>query len=497
MMQAESAIYALDQLRQIEIAAQQAGMNLMVEAGFLAAEWIASRFSPQSTVLAVVGPGNNGGDALVAACELRHRGFPVEILLCYIPLTDEAQAALDNARQLGIRIFDDWVQCLQSDIIIDGLFGVGLKRTLDEVAADHINQINALNGFIVALDTPSGLDPWRGSPTPLAVHADATLTFLGAKQGLWTASGRDYAGEVFVFPLSFPDHLRPPPSGELNHPAAYRVALLRRAHDSHKGSYGTLAVLGGADGMIGASLLAGRAALLSGAGKVQVGLLASQAPAVDFQQPELMLYRAGAMVPMQADCILLGPGLGHSASASTLLSNWMDSAAPLILDADAINLLANDPLLTKRLSTRKAPTVLTPHPAEASRLLGISVKEIQANRLAAATQIARHYQAVCVLKGAGTLIVRPDGYFSVNPTGNPGMASAGQGDVLGGIIAALISQGLPEFDAAALGVYVHGLAADSLAETEDGPIGAVASDTSRACRRMLNRLLAQQALPAL
>jgi hydroxyethylthiazole kinase-like uncharacterized protein yjeF len=261
----------------------------------------------------------------------------------------------------------------------------------------------------------------------------------------------------------------------------------KRPRDSHKGLFGTVAVIGGANGMIGAPLLAARATLKLGAGCVHVGLLAENAPSVDFLQPELMLHSASAALQLpDVDVFAVGCGLGRDMAAQKLLHAALNSNAALVLDADALNILAQRPDLRTLLIARETACVLTPHPGEAARLLACDTKEIQADRVATVTQLARQLRCSVVLKGAGSLCATRDGRLFVNTTGNPGMSSAGMGDVLTGMIAAFIAQGLTADNAMLLAVHLHGAAGDALAQ-QQATIGMTATEVTEWARWLLNR----------
>jgi hydroxyethylthiazole kinase-like uncharacterized protein yjeF len=261
----------------------------------------------------------------------------------------------------------------------------------------------------------------------------------------------------------------------------------KRSRDSHKGLFGTVAVIGGANGMIGAPLLAARATLKLGAGCVHVGLLAENAPSVDFLQPELMLHSASAALQLpDVDVFAVGCGLGRDMAAQKLLHAALNSNAALVLDADALNILAQRPDLATLLIARETACVLTPHPGEAARLLACDTKEIQADRVATVTQLAHQLRCSVVLKGAGSLCASRDGRLFVNTTGNPGMSSAGMGDVLTGMIAAFIAQGLTADNAMLLAVHLHGAAGDALAQ-QQATIGMTATEVTEWARWLLNR----------
>ena len=263
--------------------------------------------------------------------------------------------------------------------------------------------------------------------------------------------------------------------------------LSPRPRDSHKGQFGTVGIIGGGNGMIGAALLAGRAALKLGAGCVHAGLLADNAPGVDMQQAELMLHKAQAMLQLpKLDVIAIGCGMGHNLSAQKILHDALKLEISLVLDADALNMLAMRPDLRSLLFTRKAPSVITPHPGEAARLLGISTEEVQLSRPSVAQELARRMNCSVVLKGAGSLCVTRDGKIWLNNTGNPGMSGPGMGDVLSGIIAAFIAQGLSADNAILLAVHLHGAAGDALAQ-QQASIGMTASEVTEWSRWLLNQ----------
>jgi ADP-dependent NAD(P)H-hydrate dehydratase / NAD(P)H-hydrate epimerase len=262
-----------------------------------------------------------------------------------------------------------------------------------------------------------------------------------------------------------------------------------RSIDSHKGSFGSVVIVGGDTGMVGAVLLAARAALFCGAGRVYAAFLAADAPHVDMCHPEIMLHSAAVLTHLrQLSCVVIGPGLGQSKVAIELLECCMAQPIPLLMDADALNLLSQYPHLVAILQRRQAQTIITPHPAEAARLLKTTVEDIQNNRTKSAQNLAYQFKVICVLKGAGTICADADGHWFINTTGNPGLASGGTGDVLSGIIGSLVAQGLNVLDAARLGVYVHGAAADALVAMNIGPVGLTASEVAQEARNQLNQL---------
>lgn len=269
----------------------------------------------------------------------------------------------------------------------------------------------------------------------------------------------------------------------------FQPALPPRNNDAHKGLFGSVAIIGGDNGMVGAVLLAARAALLMGAGRVYTTILSSQAPSVDIFQPEIMLRSPDALTQLaQLNCVVIGPGLGQSAAAIALLEFWLTQHVAMLIDADALNLIAIHPHLGAMTKNRHADTIITPHQGEAARLLACSGEDVQQNRIEIAMKLAQLLHVTCVLKGAGTICAHHDGHWFVNTTGNAGLASGGTGDVLSGIIGSLMAQGLSGLNAAKLGVFVHGAAADSLVTQGVGPVGMTASEVAKEARSIINQL---------
>lgn len=495
-------LYTVEEIRQIEQAAQSrvpAG-TLMQRAGAAAAQLALELPVNGATqhVLVLAGPGNNGGDALDVAARLAHSGFNVTVALFAATgaQPQDARDALSRA-QSGQATFVDpadpaAISVLQASrwgMVIDGLFGIGLARPVGGAMRAMVEFINALPCPVLALDVPSGLDADTGDivgPDGIAVRASHTITFIADKPGLHTCHGRDHAGTVSVAQLDIDASLFPGARACLNDPAQFSGALRPRPQNSHKGSFGDVAVLGGAHGMQGAPLLAARAALFGGAGRVFACFI-DEAPGFDPAQPELMCRHAGDFDFSHAT-IVAGPGAGSAARASALLAGVLALAAPLVLDADGLNMVAADAALQQLLATRSSPAILTPHPLEAARLLAVSAGVVQADRLAAARQLAARFQAVVVLKGSGSVIASPDGMVAVNPNGNPALATAGTGDVLAGLCGALLAQGLPAWEGALAAVWLHGHAADRLVEQGIGPVGLSAGELIPAIRAARNAL---------
>jgi len=276
-------------------------------------------------------------------------------------------------------------------------------------------------------------------------------------------------------------------------PGMFHHLLTPRETDAHKGANGSVAIIGGDESMVGAVLLAARAALLSGAGRVYASMLSKDAPAVDMCHPEIMLRSPEALPQLrQLDCVAIGPGLGQSITAIELLIFWFTQPAcqhiPMVLDADALNLIAAHPHLAELVKKRHAAAIITPHAGEAARLLATDAESVQKNRIDSAQRLAKTFNVICVLKGAGSICAHPDGRYFVNTSGNPALASGGTGDVLTGLIASFVAQGLAAFDAAQLGVYAHGVAADNLVQKGVGPVGLTASEVALELRNVINQL---------
>lgn len=493
-------LYSVAEIRAIERAAAAAlpPGALMQRAGQASAN-AALDLMPFSTakarVLVLAGPGDNGGDALEAAAHISFTGAQVT-LIHFAPSgtpSPERAEALQRAKASDAR-FREWddadIGGTDWSLVLDGLFGIGLKRPLDGPYRTLAQTINQLRCTVLALDVPSGLDADTGTvvgPDGIAIHATHTITFIGNKPGLYTCDGRDYAGLVDVARLDIDAAHYAPSALHLNDVKFFARHLRARRHNSHKGSYGNVAVIGGARGMSGAPILAARAALNSGAGRVYA-LFADEALASDPGQPELMC-RPASDFDLSLATLVIGPGLGGSRGAHDMLARAIGCGSALLADADALNLLAADPALQTAMAQRPAAVVLTPHPLEAARLLGSTIAAVQADRLAAARTLATRLHAVVILKGSGTVIAAPNGNAVINTTGNPALATAGTGDVLAGLCGALLAQGWPQWEAALAAVWLHGMAADVLVTEGVGPIGLTASELIPAIRVALNRMV--------
>jgi hydroxyethylthiazole kinase-like uncharacterized protein yjeF len=458
---------------------------LMERAGAAAAKLAAElQQGLTGTPLIFVGPGNNGGDGLVVARLLKEKGFAPVVVSRAAPerMPADARHAWDAWIAAGGKVVPD-VPAGKFGLLIDALFGIGLTRPAEGIYADWIEAISRYQGPVLALDCPSGLNADTGRAIGPVVRARHTITFIAAKPGLYTLNGPDHCGHVTVDDLSLGDAIASQPHGLIVSREDFRAGLNPRPRNSHKGSNGNAVIVGGAAGMAGAVLLAGRAALKLGAGRVYVGMV-ERLP-LDPQQPELMLRSAKESIPL-ATALAVGPGLGDSAEAMELLRQSINAPASLVLDADGLNLLAAHPALHAHVARREGGTVMTPHPLEAARLLGCDVTDIQADRIAAAKQLATRFNAYVVLKGVGSVIAGPEGRWAINTSGNPGLASAGTGDVLTGFIVALLAQGWTVEEGLTAAVHLHGLAADRCVAAGLGPIGLSAGELIAPARELLN-----------
>lgn len=498
-------LYTISDIRQIErsASARLSTGTLMQRAGQAAAHAALSLLRPPyqvESVLVLAGPGNNGGDALEAARHLDQAGCMVTVLLVADQASQpmDARAALELTRRGNARFttLDQFVPASTAwSLVIDGLFGIGLTRPIPDDLLAVIRHVNGLSCPVMALDIPSGLHADTGAVIgDVAIRATHTITFIADKPGLHTASGRDHAGIVRVDRLEIDSFFFPAARIRLNSPQIFQDALRPRKHNSHKGTYGNVTVVGGASGMGGAAILAARAALHAGAGRV-VAAFVDNAPHYDGMQPELMCVSA-TNANFQSSVVVAGPGLGQSRASQEALSRALatssNSAHGVVLDADALNLIAANPRMHQQLAGRSGHFIMTPHPLEAARLLGISTAAVQADRVSAACRLADRFNAVIVLKGSGTIIAAPDTPAVINPTGNPALATGGTGDVLAGLCGALLAQGSSPTDAALAAVWVHGSAADALVERGIGPLGMTASEVAMEARHLLNKLVSDE-----
>ena len=474
------------ELRALEKTAQSAlpPGTLMARAGAAAAARIATLHTNSPASICVVsGPGNNGGDGYIAASEMQAAGCRVTCVQLAKPVADDARNALALWRTSGGITSASLPTHEKFDVIVDAVLGIGQTRPLQGRVLEAAHWINAQRTRVIAIDVPSGLDADRGCWVGgvEGVYASETITFIADKPGLHTGDGVDAAGAVTL------DRLGVEPVSTrttLSDPSDFPQISAPRRRNTHKGSYGNALVIGGGAGMVGAALLAARAALVLGAGRVYIDCIGAPEFRVDPGQPELM-FRPYASIE-NPHAIVIGCGLGQSEAARRALQWALDSDASLIIDADALNLLSQGPALSEVLAARNATTVLTPHPLEAARLLQISADDVQLDRVASARELATRYRSIVVLKGAGTINVHTNGRCAINPTGGPALATAGTGDVLAGLLGSLFAQRFDPWQATLAATWLHGRAG------ENRDVGLVASDVAV---RAADQLAKLRALP--
>ncbi|WP_062059803.1 bifunctional ADP-dependent NAD(P)H-hydrate dehydratase/NAD(P)H-hydrate epimerase [Cellvibrio sp. OA-2007] len=464
-------VYALDAAA---IAGGIPAIQLMKRAGRAAFELLLERFPAPELISIYCGAGNNGGDGYVLAALAAQRLLPVQVIQLTAPdkLSGEARQAYDFALQEGVAMVP-FVQAAAptSGVIVDALLGIGLRGAPSGEFAAAIEQINHSCLPVLALDIPSGLNADTGAVAGVAVAAKLTITFIAIKRGLLTGRGAALTGELVLANLDVPAVTYDAITSDVERLSLNTLIdlLPARAADAHKGDFGHVMVIGGDTGYGGAALMAAEAAARSGAGKVSVATRPEHVAAILARRPEVMacgVVSGQELEPLLAQPTLLvvGPGLGRTPWSEQMLQQAIKSGLPLVLDADALNILAEGRVVPAAAQQQHRPWLLTPHPAEAARLLGITTAEVQADRFAAVRALSARYNASVILKGAGSLVAANDGVIGVVTDGNPGMASGGMGDVLSGIVGALIAQGLSSHDAARLGAVVHACAADLAAE---------------------------------
>jgi ADP-dependent NAD(P)H-hydrate dehydratase / NAD(P)H-hydrate epimerase len=488
-------IYSATQVRQMEaaaIAGGTPGYTLMQRAGAAAFGALRQRWPLARHIVVVAGPGNNGGDGLVLARLAKQAGLAVVVLLAADANALRGEASLAHADLLaaGLAVQPFSSEALErADVVVDALLGIGVRAPLRDEWQQVIAAINACQRPVFALDVPSGLDPERGHALP-AVHATATMSFLGLKQGLFVGEGPEHAGEILF------DGLRIEGAATAGPPALLRIAhedltgvLPQRPRQSHKSQFGRVLVVGGGAGMPGAVRLAAEAALRVGAGLVSVASLPEHLVTVVGMRPELMFHALRDAGDVQAavntaDVIAIGPGLGRDSWAKSVLAAVFTARRReqrLVVDADALNLIA-----AGHGPYRVEDWVLTPHPGEAARLLGISTADVQVDRLAALSALCEKRGGTIVLKGATSLVGQAGQVPRLCDRGNPGMAVPGMGDVLTGAIAGLLAQSPRVFDATGAAVYAHAVAGDRCARL--GVRGVLALEVAQELRAVLAQL---------
>jgi NAD(P)H-hydrate epimerase len=482
------------------------GLVLMENAGRAVADVLLDNFAYADKVAIFAGAGNNGGDGFVVARHLISEGLDVDTYLVSHPKKYKGDA-LTNYKALVkiggniVELKDTLRKYRQADVIVDALFGTGLEREIEGFYKKVIDFINSQGVPTLAVDLPSGIDANSGQPLGTAVLADITVTFVLPKLGISIYPGVEYAGEVYVADITTPDFLEKDIPYELLCSESVVDIIEPRYEDSHKGTYGHLFILAGSPGKSGAAALAALGAQRSGTGLVTVGVPKSLNPIMEQKTTEAMtellpetdletfglvsLDRAMEIAKEKKTAIAIGPGISTSQETREFLYEIIrGSELPMILDADALTLIADNP---KVLNEAKAPIILTPHPGEMSRLAGISTEEVQADRIGVALDFSAKYNVYMVLKGARSIISTPAREMFINTTGNAGMASGGMGDVLTGIIGGFLAQRLDPVDACKLGVFAHGLAADLIAR-ENGEAGMIATDVANALPKAISQI---------
>lgn len=484
-------LYRGSQVRELDrIAIEDCGIGgeiLMERAGAAAFEIICGLWPDAKNITVFSGGGNNGGDGYVIARLLKEAGYSVTI--CYVAppenLKGDARIAADKFISTGAPLNMYTANPLQNvDLVVDAMLGTGLDREVEGVMRSVIEEINEMDVPVFSVDIPSGLHADTGHILGVGVRADATISFIGLKQGLFTCQGPSCTGVLFFSDLQVPERVY-----ENISPSAQRIdmddqkkLLNKRSRSAHKGDFGHVLVIGGEKGFTGAARMAAEAAGRVGAGLVSIATRSQHAANISMSRPEIMAHgienEAQLSVLLEkANVIAIGPGLGQSEWSQMLLSRTLESRLPIVVDADALNLLAAEPVNRKNW-------ILTPHPGEAGRLIDCKSSDIQNDRFAAIRNLKKKYGGVIVLKGSGTLVIDLEEQISICSAGNPGMATGGMGDVLTGVIAGLLAQGYGLSDASRLGVTVHATAAD-LAATE-GERGMMAMDLMPYLRRLVN-----------
>jgi NAD(P)H-hydrate epimerase len=482
-------LYTAAQMRELDRHATQAlgipGFELMQRAAAAAWRMLRARW-PRARQLAVLcGAGNNGGDGYLLACLARDAGMPVVVLALAEPTSADARRARDAWRDGGGETLAAEHGLPAADVYADALFGTGLTRPIEGAAAGLIRNLQASGRPVLALDVPSGIDADTGNVLGVAVRAQLTVSFIARKCGLFTGMAPDHCGALVLDRLGLGEDafIDMPCAARLLDMRRMRDWIPRRARTAHKGDCGHVLAIGGDIGMGGAIRLCAEAALRVGAGLVSAATRTEHVVAINAARPEVMAHGCvdrASLAPLleRAGVLALGPGLGKSDWSRSLWRAGLESHKPAVVDADALNLLAGN--------ARALPpgSVITPHPGEAARLLGCAVGDVARNRFAAVRELAARQRCVAVLKGAGTLIAHESGQVAVCGWGNPGMASGGMGDVLTGIIAGLMAQGLNAWRAARLGVALHAQSGDAAAA--DGEAGLLAGDLFAPLRRLRN-----------
>lgn len=492
-MQSSNLLYTTEQIRQLEQAAVKQGITgdiMMQKAGTAVLQVITKHWPNASSIIVFCGAGNNGGDGYIVACEAAKKGLNVEVrhLEELSKLKNEALHAMQACKKQGVIIKSfDVSESLTADVFVDALLGIGLKGQVKQSYTKAIDYLNNSIADIIAVDIPSGINADTGAVLGNAVIANCTVTFIGIKQGLLTGYAPDYCGDLICNNLDIPQQL----FTQVKHNAEiialddYENNFIPRMLTANKGDFGHVLVIGGDLGMSGAPHMTACGALRVGAGMLTVATRPEHATVLNIAQPEIMCHgikTAKELITLikKVSVIAIGPGLGQSAWSELVLKTTLKHAAnkPLVIDADALNLLAKTP-------SSQNNWILTPHPGEAARLLKTDTKTICDDRFAAIANIQKKYGGICVLKGAGSLIYDGENPVKICTAGNPGMASGGMGDILTGIIAGLVAQNLPLEIAAECGVCLHAEAADIAADA-CGERGLLATDLLPYLQKLVN-----------
>lgn len=488
----QNNLYRAEQVRAMDhYAIKQLGVSgtvLMERAGAAAFNLLQRRWPQARTIAVVSGTGNNGGDGFVLARLAAEAGLEVRVLLVgdNNRLQGDALAAFQRLQSADIEAVpfdrDLFSMC---DVIVDAILGIGLHGPVEGERRYAIESINQTGLPVLALDIPSGLNADSGDIHGVAIKASVTLCFVGVKRGLYAGQAVDYCGEIAFDSLSLPETVYATQTVGVRRIQYddFKALLAPRQRNAHKGHFGHVLVIGGEVGYTGAVRMAGEAAARIGAGLVSLGTRASHAAFLNANRPELMVHGLEEestfhRLAERANVIAIGPGLGQGEWGQQMLTLAIESGLPLVVDADALNILSQSPRQYRKW-------ILTPHCGEASRLLGQSTQEIQRDRFAVMASLQQHYGGIVLLKGPGTLVLSGEGPMHLCHGGNPGMSSGGMGDVLTGIIAGLLAQGIEALDATCLGVCLHAAAGDAAAKAV-GERGLLASDLMSWVRRLAN-----------
>jgi hydroxyethylthiazole kinase-like uncharacterized protein yjeF len=490
------------------------GLSLMESAGQSCVDAIISEFGPAGSAAIIAGKGNNGGDGYVIARLLRQTGWRVAVYVLAERSQISGDAAINLERlpqgvvaycphegQLPAKYMDE---VARADVIVDAILGTGLHNDVGGVYREAIEIINASGRPVLAVDIPSGIHGTTGRILGTAVRASVTVSFAFAKLGHVLFPGVEYAGRLIIADIGIPPHVMEAATGyELLNDEIVGPMLHRRDRQAHKGHFGHCLIIAGSTGKTGAAALSANSAVRAGSGLVTLAVGESLHGILESKTTEVMTVplpdsnsgnvTSSAFQTIEKllpgkDALALGPGLGRRPGTTALVQTIVESVdIPMVIDADGLNALADDITILRR--KKSATIILTPHPGEMARLLGTSVPEVEADRIQVAREFARNFGVYLVLKGARTLIASPTGTAAINGSGNPGMASGGMGDVLTGIIVSLLGQGYSAWDACRLGVFIHGYAADLVAE-EKGEIGINATDVQEMLPYAYKRLMA-------